>query len=152
SNYPLIDLAEMLIAKAPGGLSKAIFQSSGSEANETAFKLAWYYFNAIGKPSKKKIISRWSGYHGNTIAACSATGLPVMHKAFHLPIDRFIKTESPHFYRYGLDGETEEAFADRRAAELEALILAEGPETVAAFIAEPVMASAGVVLPPKGYF
>jgi 4-aminobutyrate--pyruvate transaminase len=152
SNGPLIDLAEKLIAKAPEGLTKVTFQSSGSEANDAAFKMAWYYFNAKGQPEKKKILSRVGGYHGTSISAGSATGLPIMHKLFDLPLERFVKVQLPHFYKQGLPGETEEQYSVRCAAELEEVILREGPETVAAFIAEPVMASAGVVIPPKEYF
>ncbi len=152
SNEPLIDLAETLVSRAPAGLVKAIFQSSGSEANETAIKLVWYYFNSIGQPTKKKIISRVSGYHGTGIATGSLTGLGVMHRSFDLPIDRFLKVSNPHFYRAGGPGESEEAFSTRCAQELEDLILREGPDTIAAFFAEPVMASAGVILPPAGYF
>jgi 4-aminobutyrate--pyruvate transaminase len=133
-------------------MSKVFFANSGSEANDTAIKLIWYYNNALGRPAKKKIIARTRGYHGVTIASASLTGLPNNHRDFDLPIERILHTDCPHFYRYGLAGETEEAFASRCAASIEALIVAEGPDTIAAFFAEPVMASGGVIVPPATYF
>ena len=145
-------LAETLKELVPGGFSKVFFGLSGSDANDTQVKLARYYFNAIGKPEKKKIISRQKGYHGVTMAAASATGLPPMHKGFDLPNDGFIKADCPHYYRFRQDGETEEDFTDRLAHNLENLILREGPETVAGFIAEPIMGAGGVIVPPESYF
>ena len=152
SHVPMIDLAEMLIARAPVPMSKVFFANSGSEANDTAIKMVWYFNNSIGRPEKKKLIGRVKGYHGITLAAASLTGLAVNHRSFDAPLDRFIHTMTPHFYQAGLPGETEEEFATRCADELEKLILAEGPETVAAFWAEPIMGAGGVILPPKGYF
>jgi 4-aminobutyrate---pyruvate transaminase len=152
SHEPMIDLAEMLIARAPVPMSKAFFANSGSEANDSAIKMVWYMNNALGRPNKKKIISRVKAYHGVTIAAASLTGLPNNHLDFDLPIARVLHTSCPHHYRFGKDGETEEEFATRCAAELEEMILREGPDTVAAFIAEPVMGAGGVILPPQGYF
>ena len=152
SSEPSIRLAEKLIAMAPVPMSKVFFANSGSEANDTAIKLIWYYNNALGRPAKKKIIARTRGYHGVTIASASLTGLPNNHRDFDLPIERILHTDCPHFYRYGLAGETEEAFASRCAASIEALIVAEGPDTIAAFFAEPVMASGGVIVPPATYF
>jgi len=152
SNNPAIDLAEKLAAIAPGGLTRVFFANSGSEANDTVIKLVWYYNNAIGRPGKKKIISRWRGYHGITIAAGSLTGLPINHQDFDLPIPNILHTGCPHHYRYGRDGESEQAFAARLATELEELILNEGPDTVAAFIGEPVMGAGGVLVPPEGYW
>jgi len=149
---PAIELAERLLALAPVPMSKVLFQSSGSEANDTAVKLAWYYFNAQGKPEKRKIIARRNGYHGTSVAAASITGLPHLHQAFNLPLPGFLHVRCPHFWREGLPGESEEAFATRLADELEALIVAEGPDTVAAFFAEPVMGTGGVIVPPKTYF
>ena len=150
---PTIDLAEKLINLAPVPMSKVVFQNSGSEAVDTAMKIVWYYHNAIGKPDKKKIIARESAYHGTGIASASLTGLARMHEAFDLPItDRVLRTDCPHFYRYAEEGETEEQFASRLADNLEALIEEEGPETVAAFIAEPVMGAGGVLVPPATYF
>ncbi len=152
SNEPSIELAERLIALSPVPMSKVFFANSGSEANDTAIKLVWYYHNSIGKPEKKKIISRVKAYHGVTIATASLTGLPNNHRDFDLPIDRILHTDCPGFYRYGLPGETEEDFATRCAQSLESLILSEGPETIAAFIAEPIQVSGGCILPPATYF
>jgi len=147
-----IDLAEKLLNFAPASMSKVFFVNSGSEANDTAAKLVAYYNNAIGRTRKKKIISRAKAYHGVTVAAASLTGLPNNHRGFDLPIAGILHVECPHFYRYGLPGETEEDFAARMANSLEQRILAEGPETVAALIAEPVMGAAGVILPPATYW
>jgi len=152
ANEPGIELAERLIALAPVPMSKVFFANSGSEANDTAMKLVWYYHNAIGKPEKKKIISRQRAYHGVTIASASLTGLPNNHRDFDLPIARVLHTDCPGLYRYGLPGETEEAFATRCAESLEQLILREGPETIGAFFAEPLMASGGCIVPPATYY
>jgi len=147
-----IDLAEKLIQLAPVPMSKVLFQCSGSEANDTALKLAWYYQAAMGRPEKNKIIGRERGYHGSTIAAVSVSGKPDMHADFALPLPMMRHTEYPHYYRGHHDGESEEDFATRMAQALEDLILAEGPDTVAAFFAEPVMAAGGAIVPPKTYF
>ena len=152
SHGPLIDLSEMLTQRAPLHNGRVIFSNSGSEANDTAIKMAWYYNNALGRPAKKKIIGRLKGYHGITLAAASITGLPNNHRSFDLPLPGFIHTMTPHFYHGGADGESEEAFATRCAEELEKLILAEGPDTIAAMFAEPVMGAGGVILPPATYF
>jgi 4-aminobutyrate--pyruvate transaminase len=128
------------------------YQSSGSEANESQVKMAWYYNNARGKPEKKKIISRIKAYHGVTIVSASMTGLPYNHKYFDLPVDRIKHVSTPHHWRGAEKGESERDFAARLAAELDAFIEAEGPDTVAAFIAEPVMGAGGVIVPPEGYF
>jgi 4-aminobutyrate---pyruvate transaminase len=147
-----IDLAEKLVGMAPVPMSKAYFTNSGSEANDSAVKMIWYYNNAIGRPEKKKIIARVKGYHGVTVAAASLTGLPMCHRDFDLPIARILHTECPHYYRFGKPGESEEQFASRMADSLEQMIVAEGPETVAAFFAEPIMGAGGVIIPPKTYF
>nr|WP_295836408.1 aspartate aminotransferase family protein [uncultured Azospirillum sp.] len=152
SHEPGIDLAEKLIGLAPVPMSKVFFANSGSEANDTAIKLIWYYNNALGRPEKKKILSRQRAYHGVTVATASLTGLPNNHRDFDLPIARIIHGDCPHHYRNALEGESEEAFATRLAEQLEALILAEGPDTVAAMFAEPVMGAGGVVVPPETYF
>ena len=152
SNDPTIDLAEKLLKLAPVPMSKVLLQCSGSEANDTAIKLIWYYHHAIGKPAKKKIIGRMAGYHGNTVAAASLSGKPDMHADFGIPLPMMRHTEFPHWYRHHEEGESEEAFATRMAEALEKLILDEGPETVAAFFAEPVMGAGGAVLPPRTYF
>lgn len=149
---PTVDLAEKLIGMAPVPMSKVFFANSGSEANDTAIKLIWYCNNALGRPEKKKIISRQRAYHGVTLAAASLTGLPVNHRDFDLPLDRFLHTDCPHHYRFAEDGEGEEAFATRLAHNLEQLILDEGPETIAAMFVEPVMGAGGVIVPPATYF
>ena len=149
---PAIDLAEVLIASMPVAMSKVFFTNSGSEANDTQVKLVWYYNNILGRTQKKKIISRRGGYHGITVASGSLTGLSANHNAFDLPIARFLHTDCPHYYRYGLEGESEEQFSTRLASNLEKLILSEGSDTVAAFIAEPFLGAGGVIPPPKGYF
>jgi 4-aminobutyrate--pyruvate transaminase len=152
SHDPAIELAERIKELAPVPTSKVFFCSSGSEANDTQVKLVWYMNNALGRPQKKKIISRMRAYHGVTIAAASLTGLVNNHRDFDLPIARILHTGCPHHYRYAQDAETEAEFATRLARELEELILSEGAETVAAFIAEPVMGAGGVIVPPKTYF
>ena len=152
SHDPVIDLAERLVDMAPAPMSKVFFNNSGSEGNDTVIKLVWYYNNAVGRPEKKKIISRIKGYHGVTVASASLTGLPNNHRDFDLPIANILHTSCPHYYRFGEEGESEEDFATRCAAELESMILDEGPETIAAFIAEPVMGAGGVIVPPKTYF
>jgi 4-aminobutyrate---pyruvate transaminase len=152
SNTPSIELAEELLRLAPVKMAKVSLQSSGSEANDTAIKLVWYYHAAIGRPEKRKIIGRRMSYHGNTCVVASATGRPDMHIDFGLPLPGFYHTEFPHYYRYKLEGESEEEFSSRMAEALETLILREGPETVGGFIAEPVMGAGGAVMPPKTYF
>ncbi len=152
SHPKVIELAEKLIALMPAPMSKVFFNNSGSEANDSAVKLAWYYNNALGRPRKKKIIGRMKGYHGTTVASASLSGLPYMHQDFDLPIPNVRHTDCPHFWRYGKPGETEEDFATRLADNLDALIEREGPGTVAAFIAEPVQGAGGVVIPPRTYF
>lgn len=152
SHDPAIELAERLKEMAPVPTSKVFFCNSGSEANDTQVKLVWYMNNALGRPKKKKIISRLKGYHGVTIASASLTGLPVNQRDFDLPIAGILQTGCPHHYRFAQEGESEEDFATRLAAELEAMIVREGPDTVAAFIAEPVMGAGGVIVPPKTYF
>ena len=152
SHDTAIALAEKLKEISPAPASKIFFSCSGSEANDTQIKLTWYYNNARGLPKKKKIISRQRGYHGVTIATASLTGLPANHADFDLPIDRILHTGCPHHYRLAEEGESEDEFATRLASELDELIQQEGPDTVAAFIAEPVMGAGGVVVPPESYF
>ena len=152
SHDGVIELSEKLKEIAPCPASKVLFGTSGSEGNDMQIKLTWYMNNAKGRPNKKKIISRVRAYHGVTIASASLTGLPWVHNDFDLPIRNVVHTSCPHFYRFGQEGETEEQFASRMAQDLEDLILREGPETCAAFIAEPVMGAGGVIMPPKGYF
>ncbi len=152
SHEPAINLAEKLLEMAPVPMSKVFFANSGSEANDSVIKMVWYMNNALGRPQKKKIISRIKGYHGVTVASASLTGLPTNHKSFDLPIAGILHTSCPHYYRFAKDGESEEQFATRCAEELEALIQKEGPDTVAAMICEPVMGAGGVIVPPKGYY
>ncbi len=146
------ELADKLLSIAPESMSKAYFVTSGSEAVDSAVKFTWYYNNALGRSEKKKIISREKGYHGVTIVGTSLTAIPTIQESFDAPLERFKQTGTPHYYRCGEEGESEEEFASRRARELEELILAEGPDTVAALIAEPVMGAGGVIPPPKTYF
>jgi len=152
SHEPAIALAEKIKEISPAPTSKVFFASSGSEANDTQIKLAWYYNNARGKTRKKKIISRMRAYHGVTIATASLTGLPIFHADFDLPMARILHTDCPHYWRGAEPGETEEEFATRLARTLEQLIEREDPDTIAAFIAEPVQGAGGVIVPPKGYF
>ncbi len=152
SHEPAIDLAEALLKIAPKGLSKVLFANSGSEANDQAIKLVWYYHNAIGKPDKKKIIGRQRGYHGVTVAAASLTGLAPNHVDLDLPIARILHTACPSHYHHAEPGESQAAFVERIVGELEALIEREGPDTIGAFFAEPVMGAGGVIVPPEGYF
>lgn len=146
------EAAERLKAIAPHAASKVLFCGSGSEANDQQVKLVWYYNNALGRTKKKKFISRTRGYHGVTVASASLTGLPANHRDFDLPMAGVIHTDCPHYYRYAEPGETEDEFTTRLAKNLEETIIREDPETVAAFIAEPIMGAGGVVIPPAGYF
>ena len=152
SHPPGIALAEALTAIAPQGLNHVLFANSGSEANDAAVKLVWYYNNQLGRPKKKKIISRINGYHGVTVASGSLTGLVHVHRDFDLPIPQVLHTDCPSHYHFAQPDETEAQFAERLANNLEQMILREGPDTVAAFIAEPINGSGGVIVPPAGYF
>ena len=149
---PTIELAEFLIQHAPVPMSKVFFTNSGSEANDTQVKIVWYYNNILGRPEKKKIIARRGAYHGITLAAASLTGLQYAHNAFDVPIKNIMHTDCPHHYHYAEEGESEDQFSTRLADNLETLINDEGPDTVAAFIAEPVLGAGGVMPPPQGYF
>ena len=152
SHESAIELAEKIKEMSPAPASKVFFTSSGSEANDTQVKLLWYYNNARGKPEKKKIISRLKGYHGVTVASASLTGLPANHTDFDLPIAGILHTDCPHYYHFAEAGESEADFSRRMAQNLEALIQEQGPETIAGFIAEPIMGAGGVILPPENYF
>lgn len=149
---PALELADYLIGRAPVPMSKVFFTNSGSEANDTIVKLAWYHNNVRGRPQKKKIIARRGAYHGITVASGSLTGLAYAQNAFDLPIANILHTDCPHHYHFGEAGESEEQFGARLAANLEALIEREGADTVAAFIAEPFLGAGGVIPPPTGYF
>jgi L-2,4-diaminobutyrate transaminase len=152
SSEPAIELSRRIIELAPDGMRRVYYGLSGSDANETQIKLVWYYNNVLGRPEKKKIISRERGYHGSGLMTGSLTGLPVFHKAFDLPLPQVRHTLCPHYWKFAKDGESELDFSKRCAAELERLILAEGPETVAAFIGEPAMGTGGLIPAPEGYW
>jgi L-2,4-diaminobutyrate transaminase len=145
-------LAERIIEMAPPGMSKVFFGCTGSDANDTQVKLVWFYNNVLGRPEKKKIIARSRGYHGVSVMSAGLTGLPGLHANFDLPLPMIRHTTAPYRLWEAEAGITDEAFAQKLADDLEALILAEGPDTVAAFIAEPVMGAGGVIVPPAGYF
>ncbi len=147
-----ITLSKMIIDRAPKGMSRVYYGLSGSDANETNIKLVWYYNNILGRPEKKKIISRWRGYHGSGLMTGSLTGLELFHKKFDLPLAQVIHTEAPYYYRREDDALSEEEFTAHCAAELDKLIQAEGPDTVAAFIGEPALGTGGLVPPPVGYW
>ncbi len=151
TNEASVLLAEKLKEIAPFDAGRVFFGLSGSDANDTQIKMMWYYNNGIGKPEKKKIISRKRGYHGVTVASGSLTGLPPFHKAFDLPLAGILHTESPH-YGDAQPGESERDFVDRIVNALEDMIVREGPETIAAFIAEPILGAGGVIVPPPGYY
>lgn len=152
SNEPAVLLSERLAAATPGDLNRVFFCNSGSEANDTHVKIVWYYNNLRGRPEKKKVIARHGAYHGVTVAAASLSGLPALHQHFDLPLDTVKHTQRPCYYWDAPDGMSETEYSAYLAGELEALIEAEGPETIAAFIAEPVMGAGGVITPPEGYF
>jgi 4-aminobutyrate--pyruvate transaminase len=153
ANEPSIELSERLLDMTRHlGMDKALFANSGSEANDQAVKLVWYYFNAIGKPEKKKLIARERGYHGVTVMTASLTGIPDVHKDFDLPIGRVLRTGAPSPYHSTRPGETDDQMVDRLIADLEALIEREGADTIAAFFAEPVQGAGGVIVPPDSYF
>jgi L-2,4-diaminobutyrate transaminase len=147
-----ITLAHMILERAPDNMSKVYFGLGGSDANETNVKLVWYYNNILGRPQKKKIISRWRGYHGSGLVTGSLTGLELFHKKFDLPLSQVLHTEAPcYFRRHDLDM-SEADFVEHCVAELEALIAREGADTIAAFIGEPILGTGGIVPPPAGYW
>ncbi|WP_092989864.1 aspartate aminotransferase family protein [Rhizobium sp. NFR03] len=152
AHEPSIRLAEKLVDMTPPNISRAFFTSSGSEANDTIVKMVWYMNNALGRPKKKKFLSRIKGYHGITVASGSLTGLPTNHRDFDLPAIPVHHLTCPHFYRFGAAGEDEATFTARLLAELESVIADEGADTIAAFIGEPLMAAGGVMPPPAGYW
>lgn len=157
SSEPAIKLADRILSQfhehaGARHLSRVFFGTSGSDANDTNVKLVRYYNNLRKLPRKKKIISRWGAYHGSTLASASLTGIPGYHKAFDLPGPDVIHASCPHYYRFAESGETEEHFVDRMIAELKNIIFREGAGTIAAFIAEPIMGTGGVITPPRDYF
>nr|WP_295468173.1 aspartate aminotransferase family protein [Mesorhizobium sp.] len=147
-----ITLAKMVLERAPKGMSKVYFGLGGSDANETNVKLAWYYNNILGRPAKKKIISRWRGYHGSGLVTGSLTGLKLFHDKFDLPLDRIVHTEAPYYFRRPDLSMSEADFVAHCANELETLIACQGADTIAAFIGEPVLGTGGIVPPPAGYW
>ena len=147
-----ITLARMIMERAPAHMSRVYFGLSGSDANETNIKLIWYYNNILGRPEKKKIISRWRGYHGSGVMTGSLTGLTLFHNAFDLPRAPILHTEAPYYFRREDRSQTEEQFSAHCAAKLEEMILEEGPDTIAAFIGEPILGTGGIVPPPTGYW
>jgi L-2,4-diaminobutyrate transaminase len=147
-----ITLSRMIAERAPEGLNHVYYGMSGSDANETNVKLVWYYNNVLGRPQKKKIISRWRGYHGSGLVTGSLTGLELFHKKFDLPLSHVVHTEAPYYFRREDRDMTEAAFSADCAEKLEALIKSEGPDTIAAFIGEPVLGTGGIVPPPEGYW
>jgi L-2,4-diaminobutyrate transaminase len=151
-NEPAITLAKMIMDRAPEHMVRVYFGLSGSDANETNVKLAWHYNILRGKPEKRKIISRWRAYHGSGIVSGSMTGLKAYHARFNLPLEGFLHAATPHYLRRPDAAMSEAAFTDYLIADLEAMILAEGPETIAAFIGEPVMGTGGILPPPDGYW
>ena len=152
SHEPAIMLSEKLIEMSPYQEGKVFFGNSGSDANDTQFKLFTYLNNALGKPKKKKFLARKKGYHGITVASGSMTGIPANHKLFDLPLPNFFHTDTPHFYREQISNETEEGFVTRLTRNLEELIIKEGSDSFMAMIAEPLIGAGGVLIPPKNYF
>ncbi len=147
-----ITLAHMIAERAPDHMNRTYFGLGGSDANETNIKLVWYVNNVLGRPEKKKIISRQRGYHGSGLMTGSLTGLKLFHDQFDLPLDRVLHTTAPDFFRREDRSLDEAAFTAHCAADLEALIEAEGADTIAAFIAEPLLGTGGIVPPPAGYW
>ena len=152
SHPKVAELAARLTAMAAVPMDRVMFQCSGSEANDAMIKFLWYRNIARGQPDRRKLISRWRGYYGNTVAAVSLSGQPHMHANFGLPMDDFLKLSTPNYYRYHEDGEGEEEFSARMAQEFEDLVLATGPDRIAAFFAEPMQSGGGAILPPRGYW
>ncbi|MCA0945082.1 aspartate aminotransferase family protein [Salipiger pacificus] len=147
-----ITLSKMVMDRAPKNMARVYFGLGGSDANETNIKLIWYYNNILGRPEKKKIISRWRGYHGSGLMTGSLTGLELFHKKFDLPLAQVVHTEAPYYFRRPDLTMSEAQFTAHCVAELEALIEREGPDTIAAFIGEPVLGTGGIVPPPEGYW
>jgi L-2,4-diaminobutyrate transaminase len=154
SNEPSALLSERLLDLAPDNMKRVFFGTSGSDANDSAVKLVWYYNICRGKPEKRKILSRKFGYHGVTLASGSLSGVPMVHQHFGLPLDFVKHVSKPDLYRDApaRGAVTEREYSKMLAAEIEDMILAEGAETVGAFIAEPVLGTGGVLPPPEGYF
>jgi L-2,4-diaminobutyrate transaminase len=152
SNEPAIRLGQRVLEMAPGGMTRIQFGLSGSDANELQLKIVWYYNNVLGRPDKKKIISRWRGYHGNTVMSGSLTGLETHHRAFDLPQGPILHTMTPHYYWHAQPGIDEREFSRSCAKKLEGVIQLEGADSIAAFIGEPVLGTGGIIPPPEGYW
>ena len=152
SNPYQIELADRLLKMTPASLGKVFFGSSGSDANDTLMKIAWQYHHLRGMPNKRKIIAREQAYHGTSISSASLTGLPSFHKGFGLPMEGVVRVSCPHYWRFAEEGQSEEAYCDQLINEIAQTIEQEGADTIAAFIAEPILAAGGVIPPPKGYF
>jgi len=152
SHPGVAELAARLIKMTAVPMDRVMFQCSGSEANDAMIKFLWYRNIARGQPHRRKLISLWKGYYGNTVAAAALSGQPHMHTNFGLPMDDFLKISTPNYYHFHVDGETEEAFSARLAKEFEDTILEAGPDPIAAFVAEPMQSGGGAILPPKGYW
>ena len=148
---PAVLLADKLIEISPFKKGKVFYTNSGSEANDTTVKLLWFINRRNGKSQKRKIITRLNSYHGVTAVSASMTGKPY-NEEFGLPLDGFVRSACPHYWKYGKEGESEESFTKRMGEDLENLILNEGPDTIAGFFAEPVMGAGGVIPPSNGYF
>lgn len=151
-NIDQVRLADKLLSLAPGNMGKVFFGSSGSDANDTLVKIAWHYHSLQGNPRKIKIIARDQAYHGTSISTASLTGLGGFHKDYPIPLDFVLRTECPHYYTRAFDEESEADFCDRLIRGVEGLIAREGADTIAAFIAEPIQAAGGIIVPPAGYF
>ena len=146
-----LKLSEELVKISPKSLTKVLYANSGSESNDTAIKMAWYYQNALGRTKKKKIISRYRGYHGVTIMSGSLTGMDYAHKGFDMPRDFVVHTDSPHYYKDSLSQESSSEFVNRLLKNLDNLIIKEGAENIAAMILEPIQGAGGVIIPPDNY-
>lgn len=152
SHPKVAQLAARLVGMAPVPMDRVMFQCSGSEANDAMIKFLWYRNIGRGQPHRRKLISRWRGYYGNTVAAVSLSGQPHMHQRFGLPMEEFLKLSTPNYYRFHQDGESEREFSARMAQEFESLVLETGPDRIAAFVAEPMQSGGGAILPPSGYW
>ncbi|MEM6577399.1 MAG: aminotransferase [Pseudomonadota bacterium] len=152
SHPKVAELASVLTSKAAVPFAKVMFQCSGSEANDSMIKFIWARNIARGQPQRRKMISRWRGYYGNTVAAVALSGQPHMHAGFGLPMDDFLKLSTPNYYLDSEHGESEEEFSARMSAEFEQTVLDARPDTIAAFFAEPMQSGGGAIRPPKGYW
>ncbi|MEO9944688.1 MAG: aminotransferase [Paraglaciecola sp.] len=151
-NEPAIELSKEILDWYGEGMARVFYGMSGSDANETQAKIVWYYNNVLGRPKKKKIIARLRGYHGATVISGSMTGLPFYHTAFDMPAGPILHTTNPHHYFEAEAGMTEAEFSKKCANDLEEMILREGPETIGAFIGEPMLGTGGIIPPPENYW